>query len=73
MPNLISKYRVLGFSFEAVTSGGTGVKTTGLRDCNPFTQWVVQQTASVWLQHVASYFMMCNLSKYFFFPERKAT
>ena len=31
MPNWVSKQRVLGISFEAVTSGGSQVKAGGLK------------------------------------------
>ena len=49
MPNRISNIEY-SHSFEAVTSGGAWVKEIGLKDRNPFTQWVVQQATNVWIQ-----------------------
>ena len=50
MPNGISKHRVLAINFEAVTSGGSRVKTRGLRGRNAFSQSVVQKTPLMFLQ-----------------------
>jgi len=42
MPNGISKHRVLAISLEAITPGGSWVKTRGLTDRNAFLQSVVR-------------------------------
>ena len=57
MPNRISKHQVLT-QLCIVKSEGTWLKARGLKDRNPFTQWVAQQVIYVQLQHC----VRCRLS-----------